>query len=88
MAHIDTVESNESRVETDVCLGEGGASEVALTRQDVLHPIESGKHFSHGLVVGLLLCGKTSAVHSIVDVSVACKVDMAHCGVGGGGGGE
>lgn len=68
MANVDTVESDESCVQTDIRFGEGGASEVALTGQDLLDSVESGKHLPHCLVVGLLLGGKTSTVDSIVDV--------------------
>lgn len=68
VANVDTVKSDESRVQTDICLGEGRASEVALTGENLLDPIESGKDFSHSLVIGLLLGRKTRTVHSIVDV--------------------
>ena len=68
VANIDTVKSNESCIQTDVRLGEGGASEVALTGEDLLHSIESSEHLPHCLVVGLLLGGKSSTVHSIVDI--------------------
>ena len=77
MANIDTVKSDEGCVQTDVRLGEGGASEVALTGQDLLDPVESGKHLPHCLVVGLLLGRKSGTIHSIVDVPnmAACTAD-------------
>ena len=75
VAHVDTVKSDESCVQADICLGEGGAGEVALTGQDLLDPVEGGKHLPHCLVVGLLLGRKTRAIHSIVDVPSECMAD-------------
>ena len=72
MAHVDTVKSDESCVQADVRLGEGGASEVALTGQDLLDSVEGSEHFPHRLVVGLLLGCKTRAIYSIVDVPNEC----------------
>ena len=68
VANIDTVKSDESCEQTDIRLGEGGASEVALTGQNLFNPVKSSKHFSHCFVVGLLLGRKTSTIHPIVDV--------------------
>ena len=75
VAHVDTVKSDESCVQADICLGEGGAGEVALTGQDLLDPVEGREHLPHRLVVGLLLGRKTRAIHSIVDVPNKCMAD-------------
>ena len=75
VAHVDTVKSDESCVQADICLSEGGASEVALMGQDLLDPVKGGEHLSHCLVVGLLLGRKARTIHSIVDVPNVCTAD-------------
>ena len=37
VAHINWVKPNQSCVQTHICLCDGGASKIALKRQDVLH---------------------------------------------------
>ena len=71
--NIDHVKADKSRVQTHICLCEGGASEVALMGEDLFHSIESSKHLSYSFVVSPLLCCKTSTVHSIVDIPIFWK---------------
>ena len=76
VAHVDTVKSDESCVQADICLSEGGAGEIALPGQDLLDPVEGCKHLPHRLVVGLLLGRETRTIHSIVDVpNNVCMAD-------------
>ena len=70
VTNIDHVKSDESGVQTHVSLSEGGASEVALTGEDLFRSIESSKQFPHSFVVGFLLGCKTSTIHSIVDIPI------------------
>lgn len=68
MADIDTVKACQCCVESDISLSECGASEITTSGQYLLHTIESSKHLTHGLVIGFLFGGKTSSIHTIVDV--------------------
>ena len=67
VAHIDHVKSDQSGIQPDVCLRELVSSEVACVGQDLLHSVQSSKHLPHCLVIRLLLCGKASTIHSIID---------------------
>ena len=68
MADVDLVKADESCVESYVSLSELVSCEVALACQDGLHAVQSCKQLSHCHVVRLLLRGKPSSVHSIVDI--------------------
>ncbi len=74
-ADIHRVEPGQRGVEPDVGQGQLGASEVALAGEDLLHPVQRSKHLADGPVIGLLLRGEASSVHSVVDVPAGQRLD-------------
>ena len=47
-AHVNWVKPNQSGVQTHISLCDGGSSQVALTRQDVLH-LHTSKHSTYSI---------------------------------------
>ena len=70
VSDIHNIKSRQGSEEPDVSLGDGGPGQVAPFRQDLLHSVQPSKHFPHGCVVGSLGSGKSSSVHTIVDIPV------------------
>ena len=68
-ADVHRVEAGQSGVEPDVGQSQLRASQVAVAREDPLHPVQGSKHLTHGLVIGLLLRGEAGSVDSVVDVA-------------------
>ncbi len=65
---IGEIEPNKSGEESNISLSEGVSSEVAVCRQNAFNTIQCSKHFPHSHVIGSLGPGKTSTVHTIVDL--------------------
>ena len=67
-SNVDKIKPDQSCVQSNVGLGDLWAGKIALSREYVLHPIQSCKNCLRSRIISLLLRGKTCPIHAIVEV--------------------